>query len=141
MTVDDFKLACNLITNENVDNDIETDNSSIDKEQEEQKINIDYKEAKKIITDVSESTFKIDDVIITQSIRKPQIPYITSSIQQEASSILNFNVKRTMTALQNLYEAGFITYMRTDSPTLSSEAIKQCKEYITEKWGKKIIIK
>jgi DNA topoisomerase-1 len=134
MKIDELKLACNLISN-NANNI--NDNSSSDKDKEEkQEENIDYKTASKIIKDISESSFKIDDIIITQSIRKPQVPYITSSIQQEASSLLNFNVKRTMTALQNLYEAGYITYMRTDSPTLSSDAIKQCKDYIIEKWGK-----
>jgi len=81
--------------------------------------------------------FKVIDVQNKLSIRKPSPPFITSSLQQEASTKLKFNVKKTMEIAQKLYEGGYITYMRTDSPNMSQEAINNCKKYILEKYGNK----
>ena len=64
----------------------------------------------------------------TQS--KPPAPFITSTLQQAASTRLGFSVKKTMTLAQRLYEAGHITYMRTDSTNLSTEAVAACRDYI-----------
>ena len=61
---------------------------------------------------------------------KPSAPYITSTLQQAASTYLGFGVKKTMLLAQKLYEAGYITYMRTDSTNLSQEAITQARHYI-----------
>ena len=61
---------------------------------------------------------------------KPPAPFITSSLQQAASTRLGFSVKKTMVMAQRLYEAGHITYMRTDSTNLSAEAVATCREYI-----------
>ena len=61
---------------------------------------------------------------------RPPAPYITSTLQQAASTRLGFSVKKTMTLAQRLYEAGYITYMRTDSTNLSEEAVGACREYI-----------
>jgi DNA topoisomerase-1 len=61
---------------------------------------------------------------------KPPTPFITSSLQQAASTRLGFSVKKTMVLAQRLYEAGYITYMRTDSTNLSAEAVETCREYI-----------
>ncbi|TNF88160.1 MAG: type I DNA topoisomerase [Gammaproteobacteria bacterium] len=66
---------------------------------------------------------------------KPNAPFITSTLQQAASTRLGFSVKKTMTMAQRLYEAGYITYMRTDSTNLSTEAVAACREYIDEKHG------
>jgi len=66
---------------------------------------------------------------------KPNAPFITSTLQQAASTRLGFSVKKTMTMAQRLYEAGYITYMRTDSTNLSSEAVGACREYIGDKHG------
>lgn len=66
---------------------------------------------------------------------KPSAPYITSTLQQAASTRLGFGVKKTMTLAQRLYEAGYITYMRTDSTNLSNEAVESCREYIQEQYG------
>ena len=126
--LDKIELSCVLKNNNKEEEDSTEENIN-------EKIE-DYKTALNIIKDISKSTFKIDEIIMTNSIRKPSQPFITSTIQQEASNIMSFNVKRTMSALQNLYEAGHITYMRTDSPILSNDAILQCKNYIIEKWGK-----
>jgi DNA topoisomerase-1 len=73
----------------------------------------------------------------TQS--KPSAPFITSTLQQAASTRLGFGVKKTMMMAQRLYEAGYITYMRTDSTNLSKEAVEACREYILENFGKRYL--
>ena len=73
----------------------------------------------------------------TQS--KPSAPFITSTLQQAASTRLGFGVKKTMTLAQRLYEAGHITYMRTDSTNLSQEAVNAGREYIEKNFGKNYV--
>lgn len=73
----------------------------------------------------------------TQS--KPGAPYITSTLQQAASTRLGFSVKKTMMMAQRLYEAGYITYMRTDSTNLSVDAVTGCRDYISDSFGKKYL--
>lgn len=70
---------------------------------------------------------------------KPKPPLITSTLQQAASTRLGFGVKKTMTLAQRLYEAGYITYMRTDSTNLSADAVAMCRSYIEEQFGKKYL--
>jgi DNA topoisomerase-1 len=67
---------------------------------------------------------------------KPSAPFITSTLQQAASTRLGYGVKKTMMLAQRLYEAGYITYMRTDSTNLSQEALSSVREYIENKFGK-----
>ena len=94
--------------------------------------------AKKFVELINKkSVFKVDDIKEKISIRKPSPPFITSSLQQEASTKLKFNVKKTMDVAQKLYEGGYITYMRTDSPNLSQDAINNCKKYIIDNFGEK----
>ncbi|AFU97458.1 type I DNA topoisomerase [Simiduia agarivorans] len=66
---------------------------------------------------------------------KPSAPFITSTLQQAASTRLGFSVKKTMMMAQRLYEAGYITYMRTDSTNLSAEAVNACRHYIQSQFG------
>jgi DNA topoisomerase-1 len=66
---------------------------------------------------------------------KPAAPFITSTLQQAASTRLSFSVKKTMILAQRLYEAGYITYMRTDSTNLSSEAVENVRAYIEQQYG------
>jgi len=75
----------------------------------------------------------------TQS--KPSAPYITSTLQQAASTRLGFGVKKTMMLAQRLYEAGYITYMRTDSTNLSKEAVESCRAYVQETYGDRYLPK
>ncbi|WP_066800303.1 type I DNA topoisomerase [Moraxella oblonga] len=75
----------------------------------------------------------------TQS--KPSAPFITSTLQQSASTRLGFNVKKTMLLAQRLYEAGHITYMRTDSTFLSADAVGSVREYILANFGEKYLPK
>ena len=73
----------------------------------------------------------------TQS--KPSAPFITSTLQQAASTRLGFGVKKTMMLAQRLYEAGHITYMRTDSTNLSQEALDSCRSFIDDNFGGKYL--
>src|SRR6185369_13927570 len=77
--------------------------------------------------------------------RNPVAPFITSTLQQESARKLRFSVKRTMVLAQRLYEGiemgregavGLITYMRTDSTRVSDDAVKDVRDYITERFGK-----
>ena len=70
---------------------------------------------------------------------KPPAPFITSTLQQGASTRLGFGVKKTMMLAQRLYEAGYITYMRTDSTNLSDDAIATCREHIKVNHGPKYL--
>ena len=99
-------------------------------------------EAKKIISELSE-IFKIKSIEKQMKAKKAKAPHITSTLQQEASSKLNFTSKKTMMIAQKLYEGitlkdetvGLITYMRTDSIRLSDEFIKRTYGYIKENYG------
>ena len=66
---------------------------------------------------------------------RPGAPFITSTLQQAASNRMGFSVKKTMMLAQRLYEAGYITYMRTDSTNLSQDAINGCRDYIQGQFG------
>lgn len=94
-------------------------------------------DAKKLMQLLMNSTFKIVNVTCKRSKRYPLAPYTTSTVQQDCSTKLNMSVKRTMTALQKLYEAGHTTYLRTDSTCLSTDALDQCKKFINNEYGEK----
>ena len=72
---------------------------------------------------------------------KPSAPFITSTLQQAASTRMGFGVKKTMMMAQRLYEAGYITYMRTDSTNLSADAVSGCRAYIEESFGSEYLPK
>ena len=71
--------------------------------------------------------------------RSPYAPFMTSTLQQEGGRKLGFTAKRTMQAAQRLYENGYITYMRTDSTTLSSEALKAARTQAVDMYGKEYV--
>jgi len=70
---------------------------------------------------------------------KPPAPFITSTLQQAASTRLGYSVKKTMMMAQRLYEAGYITYMRTDSTNLSADAVAACRGYIESNFSKRYL--
>ncbi|MFH1452377.1 MAG: type I DNA topoisomerase [Armatimonadota bacterium] len=101
-------------------------------------------EVGKIVEDLKVKTFHIDKLTQKDQNKNPSPPFITSTLQQEASRKLGFRVYRTMKTAQQLYEGldigphtsvGLITYMRTDSVNLSQTAKDQAKTYIKEKYG------
>ena len=87
------------------------------------------------VQSILDSTLKVESVETKPSKRSPKAPFITSTLQQEASQKLSFSVKQTMSIAQNLYREGVITYMRTDSLTLSELAITAAQEVIVSKFG------
>ncbi len=108
-----------------------------------QKIEIkEESEAKEILSKLSKA-FKIEKVEKKEKLKKSKAPFITSTLQQEASTKLGFTSKKTMMIAQKLYEGislkdetvGLITYMRTDSVRLSDEFIKDSYAYIKDKYG------
>ena len=95
------------------------------------------KQVNEIIKDIDGKEYKVIDIKKSERKRNPAPPFTTSSLQQEASRKLGFNVKKTMMVAQKLYEAGHITYMRTDSVRISDDARAMAKEYIDSKYGSK----
>ena len=90
---------------------------------------------KSFIEGFKDAIFSVDSVKKSPLIKKPSAPFTTSTMQQEASRKLGFNVSRTMQTAQKLYEAGHITYMRTDSVTLSETALNSIHSTISSKYG------
>ncbi|MEL6525064.1 MAG: type I DNA topoisomerase, partial [Chloroflexota bacterium] len=87
------------------------------------------------ISQLADVLFKIQKVVIKDRYRKPPAPFTTSTLQQAASSHLKLSPDKTMSIAQSLYEAGYITYMRTDSPAVSEEAAQQARMVIQNLYG------
>jgi DNA topoisomerase-1 len=94
------------------------------------------KEAKKFVDDCVGFDFKVNSVTKKPAKKSPTAPFTTSTLQQEASLKLGFSVSRTMGVAQRLYEAGHITYMRTDSVNLSKTATDAAQAEIESSYGK-----
>jgi len=94
-------------------------------------------EAQKFLEANLNANFKVDDLEKKPAKKSPAAPFTTSTLQQEASRKLGFSVSRTMSNAQRLYEAGLITYMRTDSVNLSDEAKKGAQAEIEKAFGAK----
>ncbi len=92
-------------------------------------------EADSLATDLIDNELEVTSRESRPYRRRPAAPFITSSLQQEAGRKLGFSSSRTMQAAQRLYENGFITYMRTDSTTLSAEALTTARSLISERYG------
>ena len=94
-------------------------------------------EAKQFLTDCIGARFSVAGLETKPGKRTPAAPFTTSTLQQEASRKLSFSVRQTMVVAQKLYEAGKITYMRTDSVHLSDLALNAAQETITKQYGAK----
>lgn len=90
----------------------------------------------RILEAFSKSHFTVGDIAKKPGTRSPSAPFTTSTLQQEASSKLGFSPRATMSLAQRLYEAGHITYMRTDSVNLSSQALSAMTVFIKSRYGK-----
>ena len=105
-------------------------------------------EADEILKDIEGVNPVLEDIVKKERKRNPSAPFITSTLQQEASRKLNFSPKKTMMLAQRLYEGiamgrkgtvGLITYMRTDSVKLSDQALEEVRAFIPEKYGKEFL--
>ncbi len=97
------------------------------------------KDSEVIVNYVSDKKWIVSKVEKTESKRNPKAPFITSTLQQSGVNSLGFSAKRTMSAAQKLYEAGLITYMRTDSTVMSNLAIDQARAFIQKEYGKEYL--
>jgi len=94
-------------------------------------------EARKFLKDCTNKDFIVSKVEKKPSKRSPSAPFTTSTLQQEASRKIGFSPSLTMSTAQRLYEAGHITYMRTDSVNLSDEALESAQKIINDNFGEK----
>jgi len=97
----------------------------------------DKSEAEIFLNHAKDATYKVESVEVKPGKKSPSAPFTTSTIQQEASRKLGFPVARTMQVAQKLYEAGHITYMRTDSVNLSDFAVKEASDQVKKLYGDK----
>ncbi|MBA2465722.1 MAG: type I DNA topoisomerase [Nocardioidaceae bacterium] len=98
-------------------------------------VHLDRSRAETLTRALSETTFEVRSVEARPYTRKPYAPFRTTTLQQEASRKLGFGASRTMQVAQRLYEHGFITYMRTDSTTLSGSAVAAARDQARELYG------
>lgn len=113
------------------------------------KINISSKEEMdEILRKIETGTYKVEEIKKGERSKKQPLPFTTSTLQQEASKVLNFSTQKTMRIAQQLYEGvevkgygtvGLITYLRTDSTRISEEAKAVCEAYIEENFGKEFL--
>ncbi len=108
----------------------------------------DEAQMEKIAAAVKKSKFEVDSVKKGEKIKKVPLPFTTSTLQQEASKVLNFSTQKTMRLAQQLYEGvdiegrgtvGVITYLRTDSTRIADEAIDMAADYIKNNYGEKYL--
>jgi len=90
---------------------------------------------KSLLEDLKEDNFSVEKIEKKPATKNPAAPFTTSTLQQEASRKLGYSVSQTMSVAQKLYEAGFITYMRTDSVNLSSLALNSARSEIISSYG------
>ncbi|MEX2032572.1 MAG: type I DNA topoisomerase, partial [Dehalococcoidia bacterium] len=96
---------------------------------------LDEARAKGVADGLASATFVVAEVTERPYTQRPPAPFITSTLQQEAARKLRYSAQRTMQVAQRLYENGYITYMRTDSPTLSSQAVDAARRQVTSLYG------
>ena len=103
-------------------------------------------EVEQLKAQIEQASLIVEEVKKGERIKKAPLPFTTSTLQQEASKVLNFSTQKTMRLAQQLYEGvdikgsgtvGIITYLRTDSTRVSEEAVSQTKDYITKQYGEK----
>ena len=96
---------------------------------------LDEEGATNLINRIKSAKFKVANLEVKPYTRKPYAPFTTSTLQQEANRKLGFTARRTMSAAQSLYQNGFISYMRTDSTTLSNDAVNATRSLVKTEYG------
>ena len=114
--------------------DFDSRGSLISKDHD-QLVLLDEDQAKALADSLRSASFEVDSVESKPYSRRPYAPFRTTTMQQEAGRKLGFTAQRTMSVAQDLYEAGFITYMRTDSITLSGSAIAAARDQVRQLFG------
>ncbi len=100
---------------------------------------VSQEQADTLLSDIRKYIYIVTEVATRETKRSPYPPFTTSTLQQQAAQRFGYPGKRTMSLAQKLYEEGYITYHRTDSLTLSPEAIKQLRGYIEKTYGEKYL--
>jgi DNA topoisomerase-1 len=101
----------------------------------DQLVRLDEDQARALADSLRSAAFAVDGVESKPYTRRPYAPFRTTTLQQEAGRKLGFTAQRTMSVAQELYEAGFITYMRTDSTTLSGAALAAARQQVRQLFG------
>jgi DNA topoisomerase-1 len=96
-------------------------------------------DAKKLAAELPRANWKVQGIEEKEFHSRPYAPFITSTLQQESNRKLGLSSRDTMRLAQNLYEEGLITYMRTDSPSLSQEALEASRNWIGKQYGKEFL--
>jgi DNA topoisomerase-1 len=100
---------------------------------------LDEQGSKDLLAKIKNLPWSVTNIDEKESTSKPSAPFITSTLQQEGSRKLHLSTRDVMRTAQSLYEQGFITYMRTDSPNLSQEAIAEARALVEKTFGKKFL--
>lgn len=102
-------------------------------------LQLNEQQANDLATKLRTVDFKVTKVEVKPFTERPRPPFTTSTLQQEANRKLGFTAQRTMSAAQRLYENGYITYMRTDSMTLSKEAVNASRDLVRSEYGNQFL--
>ena len=121
----DEKFECSSVFNNILNCKLQTTNKDIKT----------YDESLELMKKLIKCIWELDKVENKESFSYPSAPFTTSTLQQQASVKLGFNVKQTMQVAQKLYETGYITYIRTDCPTISEEAHTEISKHIKDNFG------
>lgn len=116
--------------------DFDPDTGQLLKSKQKNTICLSKKEAEKLQKTLKPCEWKVIEVNKKTIYRKPPPPFITSTLQQDASRSFGWGVSQVMRVAQSLYEQGYITYMRTDSTTLSQEAVRELRKQVQSLYGK-----
>ena len=129
-----FEATLNKVKGEKIvsSNDFDSDTGTL---KNKDAIILNEKEAKNLVAQLKKGKWLVKSVDEKPRTSNPKPPFTTSTLQQEAARKLRFSAKNTMRVAQQLYENGFITYMRTDSTHLSNEAVKGSRDIISKLFG------
>ena len=130
-----FEAILNKINNKKIvsSNDFDSNTGSL---KNKDVIILNEKEAKDLLSKLDSGNWVVKKIDEKPRTSNPKPPFTTSTLQQEAARKLRFSAKNTMRVAQQLYENGFITYMRTDSTNLSDEAVKGSRDIVSDLFGK-----